>query len=200
MRGFEKSIHLNRELIRLLDELMESAHWEESLLLRVTAKDFKALRARANNLLEQSLVLSEKTGEAGFSQVSRDQQVLVYICMYQTEGGSLRKWEEALKSLASNSIGRPAYRNEKDAIQSVRERGNLPQEGYVAVYVNQPDIMSGPKYAAQDRFGNELLTLKQYAVSARHIDKFVHSNQSVYRFDHGKLLLEEATGDQQEKA
>ena len=195
MRGVERNIHLNRELIRLIDELLNSSDWESSLLLRAVSKQFKELREQAVELLDQSVALSDgESGSIRGSGGSSEETQPVFICVYQLEGYNLHKWEENLKALSTNNIGRRVYKEESSAVQAIHERvsergRDLTQEGYVAVRVDKKDIVNLPKYESNDRFGNALLTLRKNAVRPSNIDKFVHANSRVYRFKKNKLSL-----------
>lgn len=182
---FEQNVEFNRELLAILNELLEAGDWESSLFLKVASKRIRALRDETQILLEQAT--TQRSPQAS-SDVLREGYMNVYISLYQADGNDIKKWQNTLKGLAVNNVGRPVYPNDEHVKAGIRARGNQPCEGYATVQIKVSDIIKMPDgRTPKDRYGNELLTVRENAVSLDNIKEFVHANGQLYYFREGKL-------------
>lgn len=185
--NFEQHVEFNRELLAILDELLAAGDWESSLFLKVASKRVKALRDEAEALLIQATTEQEnKTNK----DTLREGHVKVFISLYQSDGDDMRKWQNTLKGLALNNVGRPVYQNREDVQASMRARGNPACEGYAIVQIKNTDLIQMPDgRMPKDRYGNALLTVREKAVALDNIQEFVHAGKQVYDFHEGKLVF-----------
>ena len=184
--NLEQHVEFNRELLAILNELLAAGDWESSLFLKVASKRVKALRDEAQALLDQAATQQDAQG---VSDVLREGHEKVFISLYQAAGNDIQKWHNTLKGLALNNVGRPVYQNEDHVQASIRARGNQVCEGYAVVQIKTSNLMKMPDgRVPKDRYGNELLTVRENAVSLENIREFVHANDQFYDFREGKLI------------
>lgn len=184
--NLEQHIEFNRELLAILNELLGAGDWESSLFLKVASKRVKALRDEAQVLLDQAMTQQDAQGA---SDALREGYEKVFVSLYQADGNDMKKWHNTLKGLALNNVGRPVYQNEDHVQASIRARGNQTCEGYAVVQIKTSDLMKMPDgRVPKDRYGNELLTVRENAMSLENIKEFVHANGQSYDFREGKLI------------
>lgn len=187
-RTKEDYLQLTDAIIGAVDHVLNANNWDDSLFLRNALKPLKEIRESAIALKK------EATATVADKQITlralEDDEVLVYISIFQSEGHNLRKWELQLSSLRSYLLGRPVYEKEEDVFKVVRQKLVQTSEAYVIVAVKKDDIQNFAYQAERvDRFGNPLLTLKDTAVKTENIFEFVHQGQR-YFFVDGKLIPE----------
>ena len=188
MSTINQCIENNKKLITAIDQLLTTGNWEDSLFLRANKKRFLALREKiialngqADSLLSQSV--ANKTIAWG------EHKRLIYILLHQTHGNQLSHWEQLLKGLIGQSAGRPIYSSEEHIKAVVRSKPYPSKEGYVVLVVDKQAILqpySG--HQVTDRFGYELLMLKENAVRFDSMVEFVNEDKR-YRFHNGHLQL-----------
>ncbi|MDF1684129.1 MAG: Dot/Icm secretion system protein IcmQ [Legionellaceae bacterium] len=172
-----------------LRELLERGPWSNSAFLRVLGKklqkghdDFAERAGRAEQANLHKATEHQKTQEPSETQQE------VFIALYASDGGNLESWEKILINLPKQAISRPVYA-EKDAIQRVfKQRRNHLNEAYVVMYVARDAILPTPiDKTPKDRFGTELLTLKNKALRLENMIRFVHAT-GVYMYKKGRLI------------
>ena len=182
----EKRVAYEKLLAKLKKSLTEK-DWDVSLFFRGMGKRVQNLHDKLTILLaEDATVRDPKTK---VDQKARENCRLIYLSVYQTDGNNLRKWATVLASVQKLSIGRPAYEKESAARAVVRAKAQQQREGYIAVWVNNEDVLPawGGK-VTQDRFGHDLLTLREGAILPENIDYFQHTTGQYYLAD-GQLVL-----------
>lgn len=195
MSNFKSLVKLNQKIVKTLDDLLASGDWDTSLFLKVAGKQLHRLRDKAESLVEEGQSFEKNTKHSTQSEhyqkpPLQEGEVELFISLYQAQGANLQKWEEALRTLGSSSVGRPVYSEESHAEQAINARGNPLQEGYAVVYVKQNNIIKLPQAReTSDRFGHVLMSLTGHAVQLENIHEFVHANKKRYSFREGKLSL-----------
>ena len=85
-------------------------------------------------------------------------------------------------------ISRPIYADEEDVKAVLKTKENKQNEAYVAIYINQSDILPlPPDKASVDKLGKVLLSLKDKTLNLDNISRFVHLS-GVYRYANGRLI------------
>lgn len=185
-RTREHYLELTDAIIGAVDHVLNASDWEDSLFLRNALKPLKEIREQAM-ALKKDATLTAADQQVVLRALS-DDEMLVYISIFQSEGHNLRKWELQLGSLRSHLLGRPVYEKEENVAKVIRQKLMQVSEAFVVVAVNKKDIQSFAYQAERvDRFGNPLLTLKDSSVKTENIFEFVHQNQR-YFFLNGKLV------------
>lgn len=182
----EKQVHTVLDSLR---ELLERGPWNNSAFLRVLGKKIQKshddLAERAGRAKQAE---GHQTTEYIKPQALSETQQEVFIALYSSDGGKLESWEKILMNLPRQAISRPIYA-EKKAIQKVfKERRNHLNEAYVSIYISRDLILPTPiEKTPKDRFGNELLTLKNKAFELDNIMRFVHASGE-YKYTKGRLI------------
>lgn len=184
---------INEKLINILNDLLSTGDWQASLFLRTAQKKIESIYQQAVALSEE--FDRENTRSASDEHAVRTRQgyIKIYVSLYQSDPHNLVKWENTLRSIKEYSINRPIYRFEEHIQEMIRAKHGSSNEGYVVIYVEPTDII--PAYAGkiiQDRFGHELLTLRDNSLQPKNIIEFVHQGRR-YFYKESKLLLKSET-------
>lgn len=174
MASLDDETKANLEILKSLNEAIEKGPWEHNLFFRGIGKKLRDARDRFQRELGLDDLLQSQ--EAHMNVVESDQQFTeVYISLYQSEGANMQKWASVIGSLVGHSISRPVYKNEDDIQAAIRAKDYKLNDGYVAARVRNVLILKpyGDKQPL-DRFGRELLILREDAVQLENILYFVH--------------------------
>lgn len=165
-----------KKMLEVLEEALEKAPWEKSILLRATGQKLRELRSRLRTALgDKATPETDGPNTLADRIAERVGQVEVYVYLYNADGQSIPKWEKLISTLKSQSISRPIYANEKDVQEFIRSKPNKLNEGYVSIYVNKDDIVEPVNTAPpKDKLGNPLIMTKDNAVKPENVTRFVH--------------------------
>lgn len=183
----EDKVGLLQAVINAVDHVMTGGDWNSSLFLRNTLKPLLAIKIEAETELNN---LSEKAGQKTIEiQALSEDEVEVYIALFQSDGHNISKWAMQLRSLDRYVIGRPVYQNAEDVEKRIRLRAAGSNEAYVSVAIKKMDILPQDPLAAplKDSFESVLLSLKEVAVRNGRILMFVH-DRTRYHFVDGQLI------------
>jgi intracellular multiplication protein IcmQ len=173
-------------ILKALDEAIEQGPWEESNFLRVIGKNLREIRQNFSNQLGDHFEQFKGSIGSNLKSKSHPGQE-VFIGLYSTEGNNLQAWERLLANLPRQLISRPIYLNEQDVKNLIKSKTNKVNEAYVAVYVDQTDILDVPAdKILSDRFGRPLLSLKDRCLNLENVTRFVHLS-GVYHYKKGRL-------------
>jgi intracellular multiplication protein IcmQ len=187
----------NKRLVEILDEIIEKGHWENTLFLQATGKKLREFRERLKNELEFPTHL-QSSDEATFihryksTRKATDESHLVFILIYCSEGSNVKQWENVISSLAAHSMTRPIYKNESDVQSVLRSKPNKQNDGYLALSISKNDISPHfTKKVPVDRYGNELVVLREGSIRQENIEYFIHLSGR-YIYQNGKLIQVES--------
>jgi Dot/Icm secretion system protein IcmQ len=182
------SKNLIEQLIKIFDDLLIEAGWESSFLLKVSKKRLLKARGKLEALREEQSDI-ETQEDMVYSQPLNENQISVFISLYQAGGHNLSLWEQMMKLLSSCSLGRPIYADENEVRKAIAQRSDLQREAYVEVVVDKNFIMDLPEEKRpKDHLGASLLVLKANAINIASVRVFVHANKIRYRLLNGKLV------------
>ena len=179
---------------------------QEALHKLVQSPDFS--HSTFLNLIHKNIVkLSEDFDESvlNFYYSQEDVEVkpleypnheLVYVSIYCSDGNNLTAWERVILNLPKQYISRPIYVREQDAQKAAKAKPLFINEGYVAVFVDKKSIFEqdSDAFALQDKFGFELLNLKDRAIDLSKIYFFWH-NSKQYLFKNQSLIFSKDVPD-----
>lgn len=182
----EDKIGLLTAVIATVDHVIAAGDWESSLFLRNTVKPLLAIKTEAIAELNRlDLKVNEKS--INIKPISEN-EVEVYISLFQSDGYNINKWAMQLRSLDRYVIGRPVYQNEVDIEKRIHLRATAGNEAYVSVVVKKTNIQSDPFAAPlKDQFDQPLIVLKEKAVHEGRVNRFVHQGVCYYFVD-GQLV------------
>lgn len=187
MASLDDETKANLDILKALNEAIEKGPWEHNLFFRGIGKKLRDARDRFQRELGLERLLKVEETEEAVDEV--DQQfVEVYISLYQSEGANMQKWASVIGTLAGHSVSRPVYKKEEDIQTAIRAKEYKLNDGYVAVRVKTDCILKpyGDK-PPLDRFGRELLVLREDAVQLSNVLYFVHQSGR-YTFERGVLV------------
>ena len=180
------AIHMLEAVIESSDHILTAGDWDSSLFLRNQVKSVKAIKAEAEAELQKKLQSGEK--ENVQEVALEDDEMPVYISLFQSDGYNVEKWAVQLRALKRYVVGRPIYEDEAHVQARIRLRAAAANEGYVIVGVKKADIKQDPfAPVMKDQYQHPLLNLKDTAVQNGKIVAFVHQNKR-YIFHEGELI------------
>lgn len=173
-------------ILKALDDTIANGPWNESNFLRVIGKNLQEIR---DDLAKQIANSAENHLSTRQNQpVMKSGQQEVFISIYSAEGNLLQSWERIIANLPRQMISRPIYSEEENVTTLIKSKENKLNEAYVAIYVDQSDIlMLNPDKIPLDRLGKPLLTIKDRSLNLDNLTRFVHLS-GVYKYVKGKLV------------
>jgi intracellular multiplication protein IcmQ len=176
-------------ILKALDKALADGPWEDSNFLRVIAKNLKKIRDDfANEIISAKAERANARTSLTPRVAQRTDQQEVYVSLYTTGGGVPQAWERVIANLPRQIISRPVYANEEDVQQLIKSKENKINEAYVAIFINQSDILNpATDKIPKDRFGKPLLMLKDKAIDLLNVNRFVHSSGD-YTLVKGRLV------------
>ena len=183
---------INRKLISILDNLIQTGHWDKSLFLQATGKEIRDLKDKLCQELDLTLSddhladVQQATLKNELPMLSPD-KMEVYVALYQAEGTKISNWESALELLLSRSASRPIYDSEAKAKDMMVKRGKNENNAYVAIAIKKSDVIPMPEKHVTDKYGHELVTVKENALKLENIRRFVHVSGN-YAFYKNQLI------------
>lgn len=179
----------NEAVLKALNDAIEKGPWDQSNFLKVIGKNLIEIR---DDFLSQlgSLSKAQLKAESHLANriaLRRGQQE-IYISLYSSDGNNIQSWERIVANLPRQLVSRPIYADEEDVKAALKIKENKQNEAYLAIYVNQSDILTlAPDKTAVDKLGKMLLNLKDKVLNLDNISKFVHQS-GVYRFEQNRLI------------
>ena len=91
------------QLIDIFDDLLKEAGWDSSFLLKVSKKRLLKAKEQLEQIKAQESSADNAEKTIRQSGVSQDQMV-VFVSLYQAGGHNINLWEQMLKVLSSCSL------------------------------------------------------------------------------------------------
>lgn len=175
-----------KQVIDILDKLLEKGDWQASLFLRTAEKDLKALREQGLNLLTEEEQTEQTVNH--HQHLLDNNKLKVFILLYQVRNQPQRQWQQAVNALVGHAISRPIYSDEPSVNEVLRAKKDKRTYAYATVYVDKEDVLEplsgNPK---QDAAGHPLLTLREDAVKLENIVEFIYQERR-YQCIEGKIM------------
>ena len=176
---------VNQKVIELLQRIINAGDWESSLFLRNMIGQLKK-RLEVSAVLKEEFESQGLVVEQTFPPVAPEDAIVLYVLLYQVDGGLLQKWEDQLCSILKIAQSRPIYDEESKVVQVIRSNLDRQTEAYVKVLVDKNEIIDSARIV-KDRLGQELVTISITAIRPENIIEFIHQGKK-YNFVNGKLL------------
>lgn len=175
-------------IIKTLRGIIDTGPWDKSSFLSVVGKNLRQILDAFSVELGAPTVLQQQAELRMASKTARELGMIeVYVSLYSSSGNDMLSWERILASLPRQIISRPIYREEGDVKNAIRTKEHTVNEAYVAVLIQPDDILAmPPDKVAKDRYGVELLSLKDRSIQLDFVNRFVHQN-STYAYERGHL-------------
>ena len=179
----------NEAILKALNDAIEKGPWEKSNFLKVIGKNLIEVRDAYLSQLGASSQAQLKAESHLANRIAlRSGQQEVYVSLYSADGSNIQSWERIVANLPRQMISRPIYADETDIKSIIKTKENKQNEAYVAIYINQSDILplSSDK-APVDKLGKMLLSLKDKTLNLDNISRFVHMS-GIYRLERNRLI------------
>lgn len=179
----------NEAILKALNDAIEQGPWEHSNFLRVVGKNLIEIRDSFLTQLGASSQAQLKAESHLANRIAlRSGQQEIFVSLYSADGTNIQSWERIVANLPRQMISRPIYADEEDVKAIIKTKENKQNEAYVAIYINQSDILPlHPEKAAVDKLGKTLLALKDKTLNLDNISRFVHLS-GIYKFERGRLI------------
>lgn len=179
----------NEALLQALSEAIDNGPWDKTSFLKVIGKNLNEIRDNFLTQLGSSNTAKLKTDSNLANRVAlRSGQQEVYVSLYSSDGGNLQSWEKIIANLPRQMVSRPIYADEDDVKAAIKSKENKQNEAYVAIYINQTDILQiHPDKVSVDKLGKKLLTLKDKTLNLDNIARFIHHG-IVYKYSKNRLV------------
>lgn len=179
----------NEAILKALNEAIDLGPWDKSNFLGAIGKNLWEIRDHYLAQLGASTPAQIKAESHLANRIAlRSGQQEIYISLYCAEGTKIASWEKIITNLPRQTISRPVYANEIDVKTLIKSKENRLNEAYVAIFINQSDILSlASEKVAKDKLGKMLLNLKDRVLNLDNISRFVHET-GVYQFEKGRLI------------
>lgn len=182
----DEDTKINLELIKILETAISEGKWDGGLFFQAAGKKLRDLRDRIKS--EINIDVAEPMTQAAVNTVMKYSGLIdVYVSLYSAEGVNISKWETILTTISRQAITRPIYKKEKDVREVISAKEYQANDAYIIAYVNENSItktITGKPLL--DRFGHELMVLKENSIVVDNIAKFIHSSGE-YSYEKGKL-------------
>ncbi len=164
-----------KEILAALDTAINDGPWEDTNFLRILGKNLKKIRDDFAEHITMEVSISP-TQQKALNRLSAQSQLQeVFVSLYSIEGNSIQAWERLLVNLPRYVVSRPIYANETDVRSLVRSKPNKVNEAYVGIYIAESDLITtSSDRVLKDKFGKQLLSLKDRALNLDNISKFIH--------------------------
>jgi intracellular multiplication protein IcmQ len=169
------SLEQAKSIQEILNKLAQSPNFSQSTFLTLIQKQLIQLSEDFNQAVQNTYFVEEATPQLEQELPNHE---LVFISIYCSDGSNLSAWERVISNLPKQYISRPIYLREQDAQKMAKSRPIVINEGYVAVYVDKNAIFeTGSDMVMQDKFGNQLLSLKDRAIDLKKVSFFWNSSK-----------------------
>ena len=115
-----------------------------------------------------------------------DDERMVFIAVYQSQGGKISNWEALMASLPKLVMGRCVYKCENTALAWLERAEVNLNEGFVVAKVKVDKIRVTNK---QDSIGQRIFSIEKGDLQPEDIHRFVHATGKIYNWQEEKLLL-----------
>ena len=181
-----------QQIIENLDVLIENKNWENSLALKVVQSRIVTYRDSLAKEIEEHAGSVDEAQDDGAMEKNQlpEGQTSIFICLYKSFGDDIAQWEKTLAGFTGHVLGRPIYATEEAAGKFISGKENREPEAYIEVWIKKDMVIDmPPARRLYDKFGSQLLTLKQGVLSPSQIQYFTSGVGKRYRFKDGRLTF-----------
>ncbi len=192
-RTVESRLELCHNLLTILSAVLDAEDWSHSPFVSKVMEPLQTMRSDLQSLektLEEGGDTRTKARHSASvvdsQRVVSDNDVSVFILLYQVDGVDMKKWMSQLKNLSHSIVSRPIYPNEKSAKRMIQARHNTDTDAYVKISISKQLLLDQGGRKRRDRLGQPLLALTTNKIASRSIEYFVHDGV-LYTFQDEKL-------------
>lgn len=181
---------IDQEKQHLLEIVREVVKHDNQLREKLgVGEKFRFIKDRLQALLEQvekHVTLEETIAKQKVKGVGED-EVVVYVYLYNTQGIILKTWVNMLtpKLFYEYSINRPIYAEKKFIEDLIKNKTNRTQHAYLSVIVNKTAILPNEN-PILDAYQHPVLKVREGALVFEKLLLFTH-NDVEYEFEDGEF-------------
>lgn len=184
----------NEAVLKALDEAIKNGPWDQSNFLRAIGKNLNEIRENFVNQMGSRTQAQIKADTHYANRMAlRSGQQEIFVSLFSADGTNIQSWEKIVANLPRQMISRPIYADEEHLKSLIKMKENKQNEAYVAIFINQTDLISlPPDKVLVDKLGNPLLTLKDKTLKVENISRFVHIS-GTYQFERSRLIKDSSS-------
>jgi len=191
------------QLDKLIGLIQEAIQRDEQLRqTHQVGEKFRFIRDRLQALLEniqKETVVKEKEVKQKPEVKAEEDELLVYIHLYNAQGMLVRTWQSMItpKAFFDFSVNRPLYQDKTQIEAFIRSKANKAQHAYLTVAMKKDRILptSSHEEPAKDTLGNPLLKIKEGSLHYERVVSFVHNEQTYTFSEEGELIKRTSESD-----
>lgn len=178
----EKLLDLMRELLLRDDALRQQFQMGEKFRF---IRDRLAALAKTVEESVRTISVADQTQGA----VLAEDEVLVYIHLYNAQGLIFQTWQKMLNPAVfyEYSVNRPAYANKAHIDQFIRSKSNKAQHGYLTIAVKKTAVISMD--LVKDALDQPLIKVKEGALRFDRLLSFTHNENDYQVSSEGEIKL-----------
>jgi intracellular multiplication protein IcmQ len=168
-----------------LHRLANSPNFSHSTFLKIVQQQIQKISDEFDETIEQTYLSDNQAVQEVLDDPNKQ---AVFISVYCSDGSKIDAWQRVITNLPKQYISRPIYLREQDAQKALKAKAQFLNEAYVSVLVDKKNIFSTENdlFNLHDKFGSQLLTLKDRSIELSNIVFFWH-NSKQYSFKDGNL-------------
>jgi hypothetical protein len=172
-----------KEEIKKVKELLQDAINTEKLLREKheIGVRFHVLRSQLQANLEEfekeiALMQESEPSDAPQKQTIADDEMLVYVHLFNSFGSKLKSWENLLlgSSLQEHSVNRPIYTDITQVEEILRTRAPKEQHAYLEMLIKKTDLLAENK--SNDCYQHSLAKLREGSLKPEKIRRLHHKS------------------------
>ena len=186
-----------KQLAKLIGIIQEAVQRDQQLRQTYAiGEKFLFIRARLQSLLEEIERASQETQEKKARLLPQvlveEDEILVYIHLYNAQGLMLRTWESMItpRAFFDFSVNRPIYKEQAHIEAFIYSKANKAQHGFLTVAMKRDRVLqTHSEDALKDVVGNPLIKIKEGSLKREKLLTFTH-NKIVYQLtEAGNLVI-----------
>lgn len=183
-RTLESRLVLSRQLLSIIDQLLEYEDWGDSPFITQLLKPTRAKREELIRFIEENS--DRLPSDTWKKPVCPEGSQEVYALLYQANGEDMQGWESQICDIHRTAVSRPLYTNEEDVRRCIRFRGDQSTDGYVLLFLPENYLQPG-EAELKDKYGQDLLQLRKTDLHTSFVKAFFHQDQ-IYQLQ-GSVLV-----------
>ena len=160
------------KILKTLDEAIANGPWDYNLFFKGIGKKLMDARERFVRELGLEVIPVKKVPKLRTRVPNCSPESMFPD---QAEGANISKWQTVINTLAGYNLTRPVYKSEIDIQEAIRFKEFKQNDAYVAVKIRKDDILKLTEKPPVDRYGHELLVLREGAVQQENISRLCTS-------------------------
>jgi hypothetical protein len=169
----------NDQRLKLIEMIRDAVARDNALREKYQIGDkFRFVRDRLQALLDQ-LERHQETKHAEEKKlevVTAEDEILVYVYLYNTQGAALPTWINMLtpKLFYEYSVNRPIYTNRDHIDSLIRGKANRVQHAFLTVAVKEKDLIKNEN-PPKDMLGNVITKVREGALKFDRMVSLTHN-------------------------